>query len=364
MEKIRPIINKHTLQSTKNFKQFFLNNKSKIKYTKISSLDVKSLFPSINVSETIKFIIKTIYADPRKYFDIQTDENNNILDYPPANIFKTFLMEILTEFTSFTTKDGRFYRQKFGISMRSKLSTILADIYMFSVEDEIVNKYMKKDRLVAYKRYCDDIVLFTRDIESIHDIFNEFNSLDKNLKFTLELNENNSLNFLDTHIYVDNETGEFEFGIFQKEIKHDKLDNFKFSISPIKQKIGVLCGEIYRANNCSSNSKNLDRALKFIEKKFLKNSYPKKLIAEKIKEIKNRNFQKKERQNNHVEILKNTPHLYHTMCFQYTSHRIAKIGSKLIKIIKKFIPNFQLNIIHRKVNLEPIILPKLKMKKK
>ena len=74
-------------------------------------------------------------------------------------------------------------------------------------------------------------------------------------------------------------------------------------------------------------------------------------------------MKKKERQNNHVEILKNTPHLYHTMCFQYTSHRIAKIGSKLIKIIKKFIPNFQLDIISRKVHLEPIILPKLKMKK-
>ena len=95
----------------------------------------------------------------------------------------------------------------------------------------------------------------------------------------------------------------------------------------------------------------------------MKNSYPKKLITDKIKEIKSRNFQKKERPNNHVDILKNTPHLYHTMRFQYTSHRIAKIGSKIIKILKKFISNFQLNIIYRKVNLEPIILPKLKMKK-
>ena len=64
-----------------------------------------------------------------------------------------------------------------------------------------------------------------------------------------------------------------------------------------------------------------------------------------------------------MEILKNTPHLYHTMCLQYTSHRTAKIGSKIIKIIKKFIPDFQLNIVYRKINLEPIILPKLKMKK-
>ena len=65
----------------------------------------------------------------------------------------------------------------------------------------------------------------------------------------------------------------------------------------------------------------------------MKNSYPKKLITDKIKEIKSRNFQKKERPNNHVDILKNTPHLYHTMRFQYTSHRIAKIGSKIIKIL-------------------------------
>ena len=247
--------------------------------------------------------------------------------------------------------------------MGSKLSSILADIYMFTVENDIVEKFMNSKNLIGYKRYCDDILLFTNDIETVYEIFEDFNSIDENLNFTLELNKNNDLNFLDTHIFVDNKTGEFEFEFYQKEIKNDKLDNFKFSVSPIKQKIGVLCGEIYRANHCSSNEENLNKALKIIEKKFLKNSFPKKLIVEKIKEIKNRNFNKKDRQNNHVEILKNTPHLYHTMCLQYTSHRTAKIGSKIIKIMKQFIPNFQLNIVFRKINLEPIILPKLKMKK-
>ena len=177
--------------------------------------------------------------------------------------------------------------------MGSELSSILADIYMFSIENDIVEKFMKEKKLIAYKRYCDDFLLFTSDKKSIHEILDEFNSIDENYKFTLELNENNDLNFLDTHIYVDDETCEFEFEFFQKKIKNDKLDNFKFSVSPIKQKIGVLYGEIYRANHCSSNEKNLNKALKIMEKKFIKNSYPKKLIDEKIEKIKNRNFNKK-----------------------------------------------------------------------
>ena len=95
---------------------------------------------------------------------------------------------------------------------------------------------MNREYVIAYKKYCDDIVLFTNGIQSIHKIFEDFNSIDENLKFTFEFNENYDLNFFDTHIYVDNETGEFEFEFFQKKIKNDKLDNFKFSVSPIKQK--------------------------------------------------------------------------------------------------------------------------------
>ena len=362
LDKLRPIINRHTLNSTKSFKEFFLSSRHLFNHGIVSSLDVKSLFPSIDIEIVINFIIDNIYKKPRDFFPVKFNEDGNLLYFPPKDVFENFLRQILLEFTSFTTKEGKYFKQKSGIAMGSKLSSILADIFMFVIEKDIVKKYEKNGKLLTYRRYVDDILIFTKDEESVLEIFEKFNSVHKNLKFTLEKNNNNTLAFLDVFIYFDEKSQQFEFNFFQKEIKNDKLDNFISSISPKSQKIGTLCGEIYRANNCSSNEKNLARALKRIEDKFIKNSYPIKLIKSKIAEIKNRNFNKKIKSDDDSD---NSPdsNMYYTLSIQYTSHRVEKICKNIRKIIKFFIPDFNLNIVYRKINLENIIIPRMKMKR-
>ena len=67
------------------------------------------------------------------------------------------------------------------------------------------------------------------------------------------------------------------------------------SISPFNTRNGTLVGEIYSARNCTSNDKNLELALVDLTDKFIKNGYPHKLIKEKIKKVKDRNFVKKVR---------------------------------------------------------------------
>ena len=86
-----------------------------------------------------------------------------------------------------------------------------------------------------------------------------------------------------------------------------------------------------------------------------------KLIKSKILEIKNRNFEKKNKPDTESENSQNFD-LNYTFSIQYTSHRVEKICKNIRKIIKSFIPDFNLNIVYRKINLENIIIPRMKMK--
>ena len=92
------------------------------------------MFTSINVPRVVDYIIDIIYVDPEKYFS-----ENNLGSFPPMNIFKNFLMEVLLEFNSFETLNG-YYRQRQGLSMGGKLSPALSNILLNMLESEIIKK--------------------------------------------------------------------------------------------------------------------------------------------------------------------------------------------------------------------------------
>ena len=104
---------------------------------------------------------------------------------------------------------------------------------------------------------------------------------------------NNSLIFLDTEIYVD-DNGILQFKKYQKPSASDVILNFSKSITPKKYKISTLSGEIFRCNYTNTTDIEREKALKKLKIKFLKNNYPEKLINTKITEIKNREFKQSE----------------------------------------------------------------------
>jgi hypothetical protein len=91
------------------------------------------------------------------------------------------------------------------------------------------------------------------------------NNFNPNLHFTVEKMKNGLLNFLDTTIFVRNNT---------LELKHHIKDgadlslNFRKTIVPKSQLIGILCGEIYRTRNATTNDSDFELILKRIEKKY------------------------------------------------------------------------------------------------
>ena len=101
---------------------------------------------------------------------------------------------------SFITKvNGKFYNQIEGVSMGSPLTPALGNVSMGFYESKWLNEYnLKKPKF--YLRYVDDILAaFDKEQDSLN-FLNFLNKRHPNIKFTIEIQINHSIAFLDAFI--------------------------------------------------------------------------------------------------------------------------------------------------------------------
>ena len=356
---IRPIRDncKFAAKSTGDFKAALLNHRYKFNHLEheICSYDAQSLYTNINVNRVISYILDIIYKNPTEFFnETDIDEEGNIidLDYPPREIFQRFFHDTLLKFSSFSTVSG-YYKQIQGLSMGSRLSPILADLFVNLMEESIITKHINNGNLVFYSRYVDDIlVIYKKGMENT--VLSDMNRFDHFLNFTIEKMTNNSLPFLDTEVYVDSENI-VQLRFYKKPSASDVKLNFRHSTTPMKYKISTLVGEIYRVTRCTTTESEREIALNSLIETFTKNGYPTKLINTKIREIREKNFQSSKKPEDNNENTKTF-----NLSIPYTSSRCHKIAIKTIKMIKKLTPNFRINLTWKTVKLSRVITPKLK----
>ena len=106
---------------------------------------------------------------------------------------------------------------------------------------------------------------------------------------TVEKSVNNELNFLDTTVYLDDQDI-LQLKLFIKPRASDVKMNFRESVAPLKYKISCLITDLHRCRNTCTTDHDLDSALKTIETIYLKNGYPRTMIQQKTKELRERNF--------------------------------------------------------------------------
>jgi hypothetical protein len=86
--------------------------------------------------------------------------------------------------------------------MGAPSSSILAEIFLQYVENSHLAHLAQKHRIINYFRYVDDILLiFNPNHTDIQVILTDFNSLQPKLHFTAEIEQNNTLNYLDVSIH-------------------------------------------------------------------------------------------------------------------------------------------------------------------
>lgn len=168
------------------------------------SFDVKSLYPSVPIEETIQYIENKLKA------------NNT----PPQKI------DIIITLTKLCMQQTQFkfnnknYKSTEGANMGNPLSSLIAEECMKSFEEKIKNEIWFPR---VWKRYVDDIIAIVKK-DKADEILTHLNNTHPNIKFTLEKEKENSLPFLDITIKR-NFDNSLSFGIHHKPTSSPQIIN-------------------------------------------------------------------------------------------------------------------------------------------
>ena len=146
------------------------------------SMDIVSLFTNIPIDETIEICLNKLYKDNQTVNNLTRIQMKKLLKYCVKDNHFLF--------------NDKCYDLIDGVSMGSSLGPILANILMLNFEEKYLSDFDGNSPLY-YKRYVDDTFLIFNDRDDCELFCEYFNTKHPNIKFTLEIENNNTLAFLD-----------------------------------------------------------------------------------------------------------------------------------------------------------------------
>ena len=242
----------------------FVNKITKIK-TKpndiLVSFDVVSLFTNVPVQDTLDIIKQS--------------------ERLPANLFP--LVEHCLTSTYFQFQ-GEFFEQTSGAAMGSPISPIIADIFMEHFENIILKSAPLKPS--TWFRYVDDtFVIWSHGKETLPPFLAFLNAQHPNIKFTMEIEQDNQIPFLDVLVRR-NRDGTLGHRVYRKPTHTDRYLHATSHHHP-SQKNSVISSLVYRALTISEPT-SLDEELKHLNQTLTRNGYNSKNINQTTKRLKNK----------------------------------------------------------------------------
>lgn len=222
------------------------------------SFDVTSLFTNVPLIETLNYIeiIKT-------NFDIDFPMNFDLL--------KSLIL-LCTQNVQFSFNQ-KLYFQKDGVAMGSPLGPILADIFVGYVENFLFSNQLKPD---YYFRFVDDTFAVFSNEADIPNYLKMINSVHPNLHFTVELESNGKLPFLDVLVMKNNDNNNVSTCIYRKPTWSGLYLHF-FSFVPCSFKRNLVRNLFDRARRICSDD-YFDLESDFLYETLKSNGYPSHFI--------------------------------------------------------------------------------------
>ena len=166
----------------------------------MASFDIKTLFTNILLTETLNLCVQNLYRNQTHVVNLTKSSSYNLL--------------ITTMFESFFIFDEKFYEQCDGVVMGSPLRPTLANVFMCHFGSIWVVNYYAHFKPIVYRPFVDDTFLIFQIKDLVEKFKNYLTKQHKNVKFTSETEENDSLSFLD--ITVTRENNNFVTTVYHK----------------------------------------------------------------------------------------------------------------------------------------------------
>ncbi len=225
------------------------------------SFDVVSLFTKIPVDVAADVAYERLQEDP-------TLGDRTMLS--PDQIKQLLLLCLNAAYLAY---DNEFYQQTFGTAMGSPVSVVVADLVMEDVEERALRTYHSPP--LFWKRYVDDICA-ALERNNIDDFKQHIDSIEPSIKFTMELESNKQLSFLDTTIHH-HEDGSLSTTVYRKPTQTDKYLSFD-SHHPMEHKRAVATTLFHRAKKICSFHLDRVKEEEHVTQALRQNGYPLKMI--------------------------------------------------------------------------------------
>ena len=225
---------------------------------KMASFDIKSLFTNVPVEGAISAVKKAV-----------EDVNDSDLCLNKVDYLE--LVQLCVNFGAFVF-EGQEYVQHRGLAMGSPLSAVMASLYMEMLEKDEFVRIMGRNS--EWFRYVDDVLVVVPRNVNIENKLRMLNRVNEYIQFTVELEVDNKLPFLDTVIHrCDNSV---KFSVYRKPTNKDDFIHY-LSAHSEKVKSGVVIGFYLRALRICSEE-FLEDEIAYVTAAFLKLSYPLALL--------------------------------------------------------------------------------------
>ena len=195
--------------------------------------------------------------------------DNTLIRQEIIEMLKCYLKQNYFEF------DGNIFQDAHSLAMGNPLSPLAPEIFLNNLETNI--QYLPFfNKFKFWYRYMDDILCcFTGTRRQLDTFFNGVNKLHPNIKFTMEMEQNNSINFLDLTITKSN--NKLEFSIFHKPTQTDMVIH-NSSIHPYSHKLAAFRCYIHRLINTSMSQVSFKTELNLIKQIAVNNGYKSEII--------------------------------------------------------------------------------------
>ena len=300
------INNTYNIKNSKHLTQLLSNIRIN-RNAKIISLDIKDMYSNVPTEETIKIIENQLLL-----LNSNTDEIKQLISMLKITLKQNYFIY-----------NNINYLQLDGLPMGSPLSSLISEIFLQSIENQFIEQLKQQYNILFYGRYVDDIlIIYNNNHDNTNNILTAFNKIHPKLKFTVESEINNEINYLDLTIKRYNNS--LQYSIYRKPTT-SKLSINSQSIQPSSHKFANFRFLLNRLNNIPLTKKHYKIELDNILEVARYNNYPSYKIHQMNYSIKNKiNLRK-------ITTLtsKEQPNKFHTLTyFGELSDKIKHVFSK------------------------------------
>lgn len=192
------------------------------------------------------------------------------------------LVKFAVRESNYVEWNGKFYKQIDGLTIGGCVSGILADFVVTDIINNTIYEAGIKPTLTG--KYVDDLLMIVSR-EEVENIFTILNAQNKNIQFTMEIEEQCQLPYLDILIERHG-NNTISTNYYQKPTNSNRLLNYE-SEHPKFQKTGMAYGTISRILNLSSKQHE-EENIKKIHYILEMNGYPHYIIQQLINKHNNK----------------------------------------------------------------------------